>query len=206
MWKTGAGPADFWLGDYEIEKAKLIAKCVKPGGVVYDIGANVGFYSLIASRKVGSTGRVIAFEPSPRNLRFLYQHLALNSIANVTVLDLAVTDIEGETEFFVGKDPRISRITVGGDIRVRTTTLDRLIETLPPPDLIEMDIEGTEYSALRGAEQLLRKSNPVIFLSTHGRDIHRACCEVLRRHGYKLHAIGFSSIEETDELFCTRDS
>jgi hypothetical protein len=102
----------------------------------------------------------------------------------------------------VGNDPRVSKITAAGDITVRTTTLDRLMGELPLPDLIEMDIEGAEYSALCGAEQLLRKSSPVIFLSTHGRDVHRACCELLRTLGYKLHAIGPKSIDETDELCC----
>jgi len=204
-WSAGAGVADFWLGDYETEKAELFARHVKPGGIVYDVGANVGFYALIAARVVGPTGRVVAFEPSPRNLAFLRENLSLNSITNVKVLDFAVSDSEGETRFFVGNDPRVSKVTATGDITVRTTTLDHLMGELPMPDLIEMDIEGAEYSALRGAEQLLRKSSPVIFLSTHGRDVHNACCEFLRTLGYKLNAIGAVPIDETDELYCVRE-
>jgi FkbM family methyltransferase len=204
-WRTGAGVADFWMGTYEIEKAELFAGHAKPGGTVYDIGANVGFYTLIASRAVGPTGRVVAFEPSPRNLGFLRHHLNLNHNTNVQVMDLAVSDSEGVTRFLVGKDPRISQITAAGDITVHTTSLDRRMGELPLPDLIEMDIEGAEYLALRGAEQLLRKSNPVIFLSTHGQDVHRACCELLRSLGYSLHAIGPRSIDETDEMYCVKD-
>jgi len=204
-WTVGAGVADFWMGTYEIEKAELFARHAKPGGTVYDIGANVGFYTLIASRAVGPTGRVVAFEPSPRNLGFLYHHLNLNHNTNVQVMDLAVSDSEGVARFLVGKDPRISQITAAGDITVHTTSLDRLMGELPLPDLIEMDIEGAEYLALRGAEQLLRKSSPVIFLSTHGQDVHRACCELLRSLDYSLHAIGPRSIDETDEMYCVKD-
>ncbi len=201
-WSTGAGVADFWVGTYESEKAQLLVRHVKPGGTFYDVGANVGFYTLLASRLIGPAGRVIAFEPSPRNLVFLRRHLRLNNAENVEVLDLAISDSDGVTQFSVDGDPKKSQIAPGGDITVQTTTLDRLMGELPLPDLIEMDIEGAEYAALLGAEQLLRKSNPVIFLSTHGQDVHRACCELLRTLGYKLNAIGPRSIEETDELYC----
>jgi FkbM family methyltransferase len=203
-WSTGAGVADFWVGTYETEKAELLVRHVKPGATAYDVGANVGFYTLLVSRLVGPTGRVVAFEPSPRNLGFLRHHLTLNHTTNVEVLDVAVSDAEGVTRFSVDGDPKKSKITDAGDITVRTTTLDRLMGELPLPDLIEMDIEGAEYAALRGAEQLLRKSSPVIFLSTHGQDVHRACCELLRTLGYKLHAIGPRSIEDTDELYCIK--
>jgi len=204
-WSPEAGVADFWLGTYECEKTKLFARHAKPGQTVYDVGANVGYYTLIASRVLGPTGQVVAFEPSPRNLGFLRRHLGLNHNTNVKVLDVAISDSEGVTRFLVGNDPRVSKITATGDITVRTTTLDRLMGELPLPDLIEMDIEGAEYSALCGAEQLLRKSSPVIFLSTHGRDVHRACCQLLRTLGYKLHAIGPKSIDDTDELYCVKE-
>jgi FkbM family methyltransferase len=204
-WSTGAGVADFWVGTYESEKAQLLVRHVKPGGTFYDVGANVGFYTLLASRLLGPTGRVIAFEPSPRNLGFLRRHLDLNSAANVEVLDLAISDSEGVTQFSVGNDPKKSKITAAGDITVRTTTLDRLMGELPLPDLIEMDIEGAEYAALCGAEQLLRRSSPAIFLSTHGQDVHKACCDLLSTLGYKLQAIGPRSIAETDELYCFKE-
>jgi FkbM family methyltransferase len=204
-WNTGAGVADFWLGTYESEKAKLFARHAKPGQTFYDVGANVGFYTLIASRLLGPTGHVVAFEPSPRNLGFLQQHLSLNHIANVKVLDIAVSDSEGVTKFSEGEDPKLSRITAVGGVTVRTTALDCLMGELPLPDIIEMDIEGAEYSALRGGEQLLRKSSPVIFLSTHGRDVHHACLELLRSLGYELHAIGPRSIDDTDELYCVKE-
>ena len=204
-WSAGAGVADFWMGTYETEKAELLFRHVKPGWTAYDIGANVGFYSLLVSRLVGPSGHVVAFEPSPRNLEFLRHHLNLNHTTNVKVLDVAVSDAEGVTRFSVDSDPKKSRITDAGEITVRTTTLDRLIGELPMPDLIEMDIEGAEYSALRGAERMLRTLRPVIFLSTHGHDIHRACCELLRSLGYKLRPIGPRSIEDTDELYCVKE-
>jgi FkbM family methyltransferase len=204
-WSAGAGPADFWLGTYEVEKAELFTQYAKPGGTVYDIGANVGFYTLIASQLVGPTGQVIAFEPSPRNLHFLHHHLDLNQVSNVRILDLAVSNGEGTAQFLVGNDPRTSKMTSSGDIIVRTAALDHLAEHLPTPDLIEMDIEGAEYAALRGAEQLLRNANPVIFLSTHGAEVHQGCCDLLRSLGYALHPIGPRPIEEAEELYCLKE-
>jgi FkbM family methyltransferase len=131
--------------------------------------------------------------------------LNLNHTRNVKVLEVAVSDVEGVTQFSVDDDPKTSKISAAGGITVRTTMLDRLMGELPMPDLIEMDIEGAEYSALRGAEYMLRRSNPVILLSTHGQEVHRACCELLRSLGYRLRAIGPRSIEDTDELYCVKE-
>jgi hypothetical protein len=62
-WSTGAGVADFWMGTYETEKAELLVRHVKPGGTAYDVGANVGFYSLLVSRLVGPTGALLHLNP-----------------------------------------------------------------------------------------------------------------------------------------------
>jgi FkbM family methyltransferase len=204
-WSTGVGPADFWMGTYEKEKAKLLTQNLKPGGVVYDVGANFGFYTLLSSRAVGPEGRVVAFEPAPRTLSSLYRHLSLNCCTNVQVLEVAVSESEGVAQFLVADTAGLSKMTATGNITVRTIALDGLMGELPLPDLIEMDIEGAEYAALRGAERLLRNASPVIFLSTHGAEVHRACCKLLRSLGYRLHPIGPRPIDETDELFCARD-
>jgi hypothetical protein len=89
-WKVGSGIHGYWLGSYEADKQPRFASVIRPGDIVFDIGAHVGFYSLLASKMVGPQGRVFAFEPVQRNLYYLHRHLQLNRIANVTVVQTAV--------------------------------------------------------------------------------------------------------------------
>jgi len=86
------------MGWYEYEKQRFIAKVLAKDSVFYDIGANVGFYSLLAAQ-VASNGKVFSFEPSPRNIELLRKHLILNEINNVDILDVALSDIDGRSRF-----------------------------------------------------------------------------------------------------------
>src|SRR5713226_8570232 len=97
-WIVGSSLHGWWLGSFEHKKQTRIASALKPGSIFYDIGANAGFYSLLAARLV-SPGKVYAFEPLPRNVSYLQRHLELNETSNVEVLDLAVSDQVG-TAFF----------------------------------------------------------------------------------------------------------
>jgi Met-10+ like-protein len=85
-WIVGSKRHAFWLGLYEPEMQRRIVKVIRPGGIFYDIGANLGFYSLLASALVGQ-GRVFAFEPSPDNIAYLRRHVALNECADVEILN-----------------------------------------------------------------------------------------------------------------------
>src|SRR5262245_36111858 len=76
-WLSTSGTHGCWLGTYEMDLQRLIVSSLKPGDVFYDVGANVGFFSLLAASLVGSRGTVIAFEPLPRNIALLQQNLAL---------------------------------------------------------------------------------------------------------------------------------
>jgi hypothetical protein len=94
---------DYWLGTYEPELQAAIAEFVHPGSVAYDVGANIGYISLILSRKVGEKGKVIAFEALPNNIERLRTNLALNGMEDrVTVVSAAVVDQPGEVTFMVG--------------------------------------------------------------------------------------------------------
>src|SRR5688572_25202486 len=77
-WIAGSSTHGCWLGSYESDKRQLFESSITPGDVVFDIGANVGFYTLLASDLVGSSGHVYSFEPVPRNIEFLNEHLSLN--------------------------------------------------------------------------------------------------------------------------------
>jgi FkbM family methyltransferase len=191
-WLAGASDAGCWLGSYEAEVQTLLVSLVRPGMVVYDLGANVGFFTLLASRLVGATGTVYAFEPLPANLEILRRHLALNRCANVTVLPAAVSDRDGRARF--EGSGSTARLGEGGDaIEVETARIDTLLARgdLTPADLVKLDIEGAELAALEGMDGLLRTVRPRLLIEFHGRhidgvDIDTACRTLLRDLGYEL--------------------
>jgi FkbM family methyltransferase len=195
-----------WMGWYESDKQELIANEVRPGSVFYDVGANVGFHSLLASKLVDS-GKVIAFEPSPRNIAFLKKHIELNRLQNLTVLEVAVGEKNEVMHFETESTGFAGHLSEHGGIPVRVTTLDSLVQSgqIPPPDYIKMDIEGAELMALRGAEQILRTHGPEIFLATHGHEVDRQCCKLLESLRYTVQRLTPSAPNGNGEVlakFC----
>src|SRR5882762_3943771 len=98
-WIKGAGPNAYWVGTYEVARVRAFADAITQGAVIYDVGANVGIYSLVASSRVGASGRVYAFEPVDRNLRYLRRHITLNNVLNCTVIDNAICNEDGTRRF-----------------------------------------------------------------------------------------------------------
>ena len=193
-WVVGSSFRSCWLGVYEYEKQRLFADAVKLGQVVYDVGANVGFYTLLASRLVGPTGKVVAFEPLPRNLAFLRRHVEMNDRhGNVTVVAAAVSDRAGTARFDPGPMPEMGRLSSAGTVEVRTVALDQWIaeQGAPAPGFIKIDVEGAEASVLRGARALLTGVRPDVLVATHGDAEHEDCRGILQDLGY--------SWEELDE-------
>jgi len=190
-WIAGSSIHGCWLGSYEYEKRKLFEKVVEKGSIVFDIGAHVGYYSLLASALVGPKGKVFAFEPLPRNVSYLKRHIALNRITNIEVLEIAVSDNNGTMKFKEGDANSMGHLSETGPILVKTNSLDALIskQRIPVPDYIKIDVEGAELEVLNGANSLLTNYHPTIFLSTHGRDIHQACCNYLTFSGYTFKLI-----------------
>jgi FkbM family methyltransferase len=208
-WIVGAGVHAFWMGRYEVEQQRRFEQTVTAGHVVFDVGAHAGFYTLLASALVGDSGRVIAFEPLPCNLRYLRKHLVLNHLTNVQVMEAAVSDVSGESFFEVGSSTTTGRLAPEGPFQVRTVSLDDLARqgAVPVPDVVKIDIEGGETRALAGARALLAEHHPTLFLSTHGSEPHRACCTLLEAAGYcveDMTARTGGSPEEPDGLFACR--
>ena len=206
-WVVGSGDHGYWLGSYEYHKQKLFERILKPKSVVLDLGGNVGFYTLLSSVLVGLEGRIFVFEPLQRNLKFLYQHLHLNHITNVTVIEAAVSDTCGQMSFNEDNRPSMGHLSTHGDTSVEVVSLDTLFERgeLPKPDFIKIDIEGAEYDALTGAESLLKASQPTIFLATHGKTVHQKCLDFLDSLGYRFEAVNADSIDQTDEILAYCD-
>jgi FkbM family methyltransferase len=186
-WVTGSAPHGCWLGTYERDLQQAMAATIRPGDVVYDIGATVGFFTLLAATLTGPRGCVVAIEPLPRNVELLERHLALNGIGHVRVVAAAVSNEPGTARFAQDESPSMGHLSPHGSRSVPLVTIDGLVaEGRPAPHVIKMDIEGAEALALAGATQTLRVHRPVLFLSTHGFAAHEACCSALRGMGYRL--------------------
>jgi FkbM family methyltransferase len=163
-----------FTGNFEPGEHRFVERFVKKGMTVLDIGAHNGFYTLLAAKKVGPTGKVMAFEPSPRERERLLIHLRLNRLRDrVSVAPVALGRETRESTFFVveGRDtgcnslrrPVVSEPT--REVRVPVTSLDTFLaqRNMGRVDFIKMDVEGAELEVLWGAEQLLdRRPRPVI--------------------------------------------
>jgi FkbM family methyltransferase len=193
-WIVGSGIHRCWLGFYEHEKQQRISEAVQPNTVFYDVGANVGFYTLLGSLLVGA-GKVFAFEPLLHNIEYLRKHLALNRVQNVEVLELAIADENGDALFEVESTGSMGHLSHGGAVKVQTATLDFLLEQgrILPPNYIKMDIEGAELAALRGAQRCIQQYRPQIFLATHGQEIHSQCCRLLESWGFECQIAEFTA-------------
>ena len=209
-WIVGSFNHGCWLGSYEFDKQQLMTKMVKPGTVFLDIGANVGFYTLLASALVGDKGKVFAFEPLPKNIDFLERHLNINSIRNATVFRAAVSDRSGTASFQESSiSDRMGRLSEGGTLTVEVLSLDDLFikGVLPLPDYLKIDVEGGEYSVLKGAQHILTVGRPIIFLATHGSEVHSQCLSLLRSLGYVCQSIDASKdVASCDELIASKST
>jgi FkbM family methyltransferase len=189
-WITGSSIHGCWLGAYEADKVAWIAKQPLAGKLFVDIGANVGFYSLLAAR-MGAN--VIAFEPLPRNLTYLRRHNELNQ-CNIDIRAAALSDRAGKLHFDSQRNSSEGRLAESGDLVVDSYTLDSLgIE----PQFLKIDVEGAEARVLEGARATLQRSKPTIFLATHGAQVEAECLKLLAELGY-----GCTQIEES-EYVCT---
>lgn len=190
---------DYWLGTYETNLQAAIQQMVKPGMIAYDVGANIGYVSLLLARVVGETGKVIAFEALPANIERLRANITLNGLEQrqrVQIVHAAVTTQPGPVRFLthastgMGKaegsagrdDDHEQKITIPG------VSLDDFVyeQDNPPPQVVKIDIEGGEVLALPGMRRVLAEARPLIFLELHGERAARVAWETLTGAGYRL--------------------
>ncbi len=178
------------LGSYEREQTALFARYVLPGSTVFDIGAHVGYYTLLGARLVRGEGRVLAFEPDPRNAHFLRRHVALNRLENVVFCEAAVGDFHGTANFAQGTGSGTGHLSDSGDLRVPIRRLDDVVrERGVWPTHLKIDVEGAELQVLRGSGDVLTCARPMIFLSTHSPPLRDECCRFLAELGYQFRPI-----------------
>ena len=162
------------LGHVEPEVQAVLAELLGPGDAFYDVGANIGYFTVIGARLVGPEGHVVAVEPQPEALLRLRHNLALNGFDNVTLIEAAVGDEEGESDLVVSPEGILEWAALASSpepelptIRVGVTTLDKLRGELPAPKLVKLDVEGAEGRALAGMRQTLRRDRPSVVCEVH---------------------------------------
>lgn len=166
-----------------IPEASLIRSFLKPGFHVIDVGANIGYYTLLLASAIGENGSIVAIEPSPENLRELYLNVERNNLTSkVEVVEAAV----GDKAAVVGLRTGINSGVTDGDkaaYQVPMDTIDNIVKR--HVDFMKIDIEGFEVFALRGATRVLTQDQPTLFVEIHPKH---------------LKSLGSSSIEVVDFL------
>ncbi len=191
-----------WIGDYEEPMQQAIAKLLKPGCTFYDIGANAGFFSLMAWKCIGPTGKVVSVDPDRANQQHLQEIKLINKLDNWQLVQEAIDGKMGTTIFeyeFEGDSGGhlAQRQHFEGDnpvhrkqYEVPSTTMDDLFRRHGKPDVIKLDIEGSEYEAFKtGAEEMMSNYRPSLVLELHGIDRARFVQSRLIEHRYILQTL-----------------
>jgi len=162
---------------HEPISTKLISSELKSGMVCLEVGANIGYYTLLESKVIGDSGKVVAVEPSPENFEKLKQNLSLSNVKNVLPFNFACGDKNGKIKFLISE--KSNRCTTL-DENYLATPSDNIIEVpvkkiddflnenkIEKVDFIRMDVEGYERQIIKGMEKTLDKYNPMIQIEVH---------------------------------------
>jgi FkbM family methyltransferase len=162
------------IGAFETAERAFIQRTLKPGDTFLDIGANGGIFSMLAARRVGPAGRVIAFEPSRREADLLRRNIALNQFENIQVIEQAVSNEDGAAQLAISQDGALNALRqtnhpaqhIQGWLEVATVTLDTFLErsAIDRVDCIKMDVEGAERLVFQGSARLLTQAAPLTIL------------------------------------------
>ncbi len=201
---------EFWLGTYEPELQTALRELVLPGMVAYDVGANIGYITLMFMRLVGKSGRVFAFEALPENVERLRRNIEINAgehfqgfISEVTIFSGAVLERSGSVRFLLGPSTSMGKVEgsaewyrADGNLRVENAqmievvgiSLDEFVyrDGNPPPQVVKIDIEGGEVLALPGMQRVLIEVHPLILIELHGSEAARVAWATLQQAGYRI--------------------
>jgi len=179
----------YLLGTSDPLEQETLIRHLPRGGVFYDLGANAGFYTVIAARHVGKQGQVYAFDPTPEAAARVRRNATLNGFRNLTVVEAAVSDEVGTLSFAhdgFSTGNTLNERSAGNRIQVQSITLDAWMQEHRAPDVIMVDTEGAEIRVLQGAMNLIREHRPVIMVEVHwlGEKFTRFVAETLEPLGY----------------------
>jgi FkbM family methyltransferase len=185
--------AGYALGVTEPLVQEAVRTIVRPGDVAYDVGANVGFFTVLIARLVGPAGAVIAFEPLPETARAARRNAELNGFTRVTVLTNAAGE-RGETaKLELREYSTLARLadesTTGPTVDVEVVAIDDLVDagTIPAPDFVKIDVEGAELGVIEGMRRTIAAHRPVILCEMHGRNA--AFATLMESLGYTVRTL-----------------
>ncbi|MFX1522631.1 MAG: FkbM family methyltransferase [Promethearchaeota archaeon] len=183
----------------EPKRMRLAKDLALPNFICFDIGANVGIYSLLFATK---SKFVYAFEPLPRNLKYLCKTINLNKVENIKIIPYAVTNKVGISWFQEGENVAEGKLGPNGALRVKTISLDNFIKNKGvEPNLLKIDVEGAEISVLEGAKNYMIQKKPILLIETHGDTLKKKVFKFLNEIGYKkVIPIDSESIEEANDF------
>jgi len=193
---------DIYLcGEFEPTTSAIVKSILRPGDLVVDVGANIGYFSLLFAHIVGPDGAVLAYEPVPALSKQLTRNLELNQIKNVTVSNIALSDHRGAATFYVGRVSNTGASSLRpmkdsqSSFDVELAPFDELVDCPTAVSLIKIDVEGAELKVLRGMEKTLRQTQPHLlveitdlFLREMG-DSAEALLTYIYSLGYKMYVI-----------------
>jgi FkbM family methyltransferase len=188
-------------GTYEREVQEAIDQIVRPGDICYDLGASIGYMTLLMSRKAR---QVYSFEPAPHAVAEMKRHLAVNSMNNVSIVPSPVSNAVRNVRFCLTDGAYGSAIndteTRWPILQLQATTLDLFIHDHPVPDFLKMDVEGEEAAVLDGAKDLLGRRKTSICCEVHNREAAVSVLGTLARFGYQVTLLDGSSARVPDEV------
>ena len=187
-----SGSAGYLFGTAEPQEQAALAHYLKADDVFYDIGANIGFFAVLAARLVGSSGRVYAFEPNPACSSQVRRNADLNGFSHVEVVEAAVSSTSGHARLRLGGTNLSSAIAGESEpgIDVALISVDDFMrdKSPRPPALVMIDVEGAEIEVLRGMRETISRHRPVIMCEVHwiGEQFLKYCAEHLTPAGYTV--------------------
>jgi FkbM family methyltransferase len=195
--KASISGTQFSYGGYEAEETRLMASVVAAGSTVIDVGANFGWHAIHLSRRVGDSGKVLAFEPIPATYAELTENVALNACNNLKSFSFALGNEARTISMYLpgtdmGAGAASQFLDTGDRVEVSMLRLDDVLdrEGVEHVDFIKADIEGGELNFLRGTERLINRCHPVIFVEIVDIHCHRFgyvpqdLIQLLTGHGY----------------------
>jgi FkbM family methyltransferase len=197
---ASSNPA-YALGTNELPVQQVLSDYLSPGTVFYDIGANIGFFSVAAARLVGEEGQVYAFEPLPENAAVIRRNIKINGFENIQVIEAAVADRSGAAEFLVAHysgGSALASASVPPDLKeiitVEIVALDDLIARgqIRLPNLVKIDVEGAELQVIKGMSATLSQHCPILVFEIDDSDPEAfqkkqaACTDYLAVFGYSV--------------------
>ena len=197
-WITGSYNHGCWMGIYEFEKQKIVSRTIKENNVVLELGAHVGYFTIIMSKLVGQNGKIFAFEPIKRNIEFIDKHLTINNINNVIVSPFGAWIKNDRLSFDEETHHAKGKISSSGDNKIDVIDICYFMESEIDQkiDVIKMDIEGAERAIFPHILKYIKKHNTKLIISTHGDDITEEIVDLSEKNLLKCEGLQWSRLPQ----------